>query len=175
MRRLEFEQPALAFQAPSIAPEMSRRAESEMARDHDPDRICAIGGADRANRARPPNSSRDLGIGSRFAARNRTQLLPYAPLKLGTANIERQLGHRQISAKIFRDRSRPFAGARIVAANRGFRIVAPKLGSDRAIRVAQRSETKPVTSASNEQTAKLRLHDRISDTGAAAVRPVRRF
>src|SRR5258708_3190377 len=175
MRRFEFEQFALALEAPSVAPEMSRSAECAMARDDDPDRICAIGSADGANRARPSNSSRDLGIRTRFAGRNRTQLLRYAALKLGAANVERQLRHRQISAKIFRDRPRPIARDSVVAANRGLRIVGAKLGNDRAIRVAQRSETKPVTSASNEQTSKLRFHDRISDTGAAAVRPVRRF
>ena len=153
MRRFEFEQAALSLEAPSVAAEMARSAERAMARDYNRDRICTIGSADGANRARASDTSRDLGVRASLAARNSAELVPYASLKRRAEDIERQVLYRRTAAKIFSDDLRPFAGEGVVALDRGFRIITTKLGNDRAIRVAQRGETKPMTSASDEQAS----------------------
>lgn len=181
MRRFEFEQAAFPLEAPSVAPELSRGAERAMAWDDDRDRICAIGSADGATGARPSDTSRDFGVRAGLAAWYRAELLPYTPLKRGAADIERQFQYRRepgtsgVGLEILRDRSRPFTGNRVVTANRGFRIAGAKLGNDRAIRVAERGETKPVAGARDEQPAKRRVDYGIPDDCAAAVRSVRRL
>src|SRR5882757_65085 len=62
IRHFEFEKPAFALEAPSVAAEMARSAEHAMARDYNCDRICTIGSADGSNRARSSDTSRDFGI-----------------------------------------------------------------------------------------------------------------
>src|SRR5258705_12830829 len=66
IRRFEFEQPALAIEAPSVAAEMARSAERAMARDYNRDRICAIGGADGTNRARVSDTAGGFFVFARF-------------------------------------------------------------------------------------------------------------
>src|SRR4029077_7393347 len=103
MRRFEFEEAAFALEAPSVAAEMPRGAECAMARDYNRDRICAIGSADGANRARASDTSRDLGVRASLAAGDSAELVPDAALKWGAADIEREVLCRRTSAKIFRD------------------------------------------------------------------------
>ena len=139
-----------------------------MARDYNRDRICAIGSADGANRARASDTSRDFGVRASLAARDSAELVPDAALKWGTADIERQFEDCGIAIKIFRDRARPFAGARVSALDGGFWIIGAKLGNDHAIGVAERGETKTMASAGDKQASQRRVHDRIPDARATA-------
>jgi hypothetical protein len=168
IRRFEFEQAAFALEAPSVAAEMSRSAERAMAGDYNRDRICAIGGADGANRTRSSDTSRDFGVRASFAAWDCAELVPYAPLKRSAADIEWQIQYHRTAPEIFRDSPRPFAGECIVAPDRGFWIVGAKLGNDRSIRVAQGGETDTMASTGNEEPSQHRFPDRISDARAAA-------
>ena len=88
-RRFEFEQAAFALEAPSVAAEMPRSAECAMAGDYNCDRICTIGSADGANRARSSDLLCNLTVRARLARRHRAHFIPNAQLKLGVADVLR--------------------------------------------------------------------------------------
>jgi hypothetical protein len=65
-------------------------ADHPMTRGDYRERVAAVRGADRANRARVADLRRHFGIGPRLAERDRTERLPDLPLERCAGHIERQ-------------------------------------------------------------------------------------
>src|SRR5579863_2950466 len=82
-------QPALALDSATIAGERSVRADHAMARDYDPNRICAIGKPNGTNCGRTANSFSKLRIGDCRATANLAQRMPHLPLKRRAAGFNR--------------------------------------------------------------------------------------
>ncbi len=129
-----FQQLALALQSPSIAAEMSRRANCAMTWDDNRHWIRAVGGADGADCARPSDALRDFGVGARLARGNRAELVPYRELKRSTADIHRRRRHLRAAGDVIGERVGPLADARVIASDSGRRPESSRADSRRAAR-----------------------------------------
>src|SRR6266404_7240550 len=89
---LVLQQGAFALDAPAVAGEGAVTADDAVARDGERDGIGGAGAGDGADGAGGADSARHVGVGARFAARNAAQLFPYALLKRGGADVERNVG-----------------------------------------------------------------------------------
>lgn len=79
-----------------------------MAGSNDRNRIASVGRTNRADRFDIADAPRDLTVRARLAERDPQQLIPHAPLKLGTTEIYRKVEDAPLAGEVLSELTRRF-------------------------------------------------------------------
>src|SRR5262245_10303368 len=82
------EEPAFPRHPPGVAGQLAVGADHAVAGDHDPDRVGAVGGADRTRRRGRADRAREVPVRDRPAGRDAPQGLPHAALERRAAGVD---------------------------------------------------------------------------------------
>ena len=116
----KLQDPPLGVEAASKADQISTGTHDAMAGQDDRDRVFPVGGADCARRFRSSQSCGLLPVRCGLTVRDRGKRPPRRLLKLGSAQIERQIKRFTLAVKVFLELQTAGAQYRVIGLRRNF-------------------------------------------------------
>ena len=100
------EQPALPADAAAISGEASIGTDESVARNHNGNRVCAVGQTNRTDRFRVPQLTRQCSITQRCAGLDRSECCPNLALKRSASGCDRDsIDRAEIAREVVADRA----------------------------------------------------------------------